>query len=105
MVDSQSIIYVLYALLCEKAGKELDLTFEESSQEHATIWASDNTFPLHVLNTGCLGQDDWEGDADLIQFIESMEVNGYSLILLPRFLNDETCHTTEKQDFKLVVRG
>lgn len=106
MVDSQSILHVLQALLSEEAGEEMELHFIDKDTEHAVIWAKDSAFPLDILNTGCPSDNDFSGDPEIVKFIHEMQKNGYKVQFISREQGDETdFEDVSHQDFKLVINS
>lgn len=105
MVDLKSTVYALQNILAQKSGEDMYIHYTSEAPIHATIWAKDNKFPLHILNAGSSQSNTWDGDSSVIKLITDMELNGFSLYLVPRSLKDETGFIALHEDFKIVIRS
>lgn len=71
----------------------------------ASIWFSDNRFPLDLLNTGQPGVDEWDGLPEVLEALRNIEkTENVQFEMRTREEGDETAYkATPTGDFKLII--
>tara|TARA_R110000868_G_scaffold262401_2_gene521067 strand:+ start:44042 stop:44365 length:324 start_codon:yes stop_codon:yes gene_type:complete len=94
----------LHDKIRETSNTRISISMQLCGINKSTIWATNNIFPLNVINTHCNPTTHWKGTPDIINLIHEIESNGFSVSLQKRCIGDETNYPTNNpRDYKLVI--